>query len=555
MTSYVPVVKNGAGGAIIYIGLVDQANTKLLKANPTLATGDVKISIDGGALANLGTLPTVTPAAGRQVKVILSQAETNGDNLTVQFVDAAGAEWCDLLVNIQTAAKQFDDLPTLEQIWGASVGLMAGVSDSFGQAIAEIWARVGAYIDVAISSRSSLDAAGVRSAVGLGSANLDTQLGAIDAKTTNLPSDPADQSLIIAATNALGASIAALPTAAQNADAVWDEATSGHVTPGSTGKALTDAGGFGTPLTAQEVSDAVWAISPGMYASVSDSMGERMILIDAAISSRQAETMIAEFTTTTYGAQSITAPNGFTLEDDWATPALIVIYSATTGAKTSNIVTSYDGATRTFSMQAPWPVTLSGPVVARIYPYGLDPASDADLQSTVAAAIAAADIPGAVWGYSVSLVAGVSDSFGQTINEIRNGLSVQADPWSTALPGAYAAGTAGFILGTYLNATISSRMATFSYTAPDNAGILAAIAALPTAVANADALLGRNIAGGSNGGRTVKQAIYFLRNYWTINQITGLGTVYEIDDTTPSWTFQTASDAAASPIVSSNPTS
>ena len=31
------------------------------------------------------------------------------------------------------------------------------------------------------------------------------------------------------------------------------------------------------------------------------------------------------------------------------------------------------------------------------------------------------------------------------------------DPWSTALPGAYAAGTAGAILGTYLDARISSR--------------------------------------------------------------------------------------------------
>src|SRR5215831_18359702 len=37
-----------------------------------------------------------------------------------------------------------------------------------------------------------------------------------------------------------------------------------------------------------------------------------------------------------------------------------------------------------------------------------------------------------------------------------------ADPWATALPGAYGAGTAGNILGTNLNATVSSRMATFT---------------------------------------------------------------------------------------------
>ena len=57
---------------------------------------------------------------------------------------------------------------------------------------------------------STLDAAGVRTAVGLAAADLDTQLGDIDSKTTNLPSDPADQSLIIAATDAIASDIEAL---------------------------------------------------------------------------------------------------------------------------------------------------------------------------------------------------------------------------------------------------------------------------------------------------------------------------------------------------------
>ena len=55
--------------ATFFVGLVDQTNTKLLKANPTLAAGDVKISKDGGAFPNLTTLPTVTPAAGAAVQV------------------------------------------------------------------------------------------------------------------------------------------------------------------------------------------------------------------------------------------------------------------------------------------------------------------------------------------------------------------------------------------------------------------------------------------------------------------------------------------------------
>jgi hypothetical protein len=46
-------------------------------------------------------------------------------------------------------------------------------------------------------------------------------------------------------------------TDATVADAVWDEATSGHQTAGTTGKALTDAGGSGGD-SAAAIADAVW---------------------------------------------------------------------------------------------------------------------------------------------------------------------------------------------------------------------------------------------------------------------------------------------------------
>src|SRR5881397_217160 len=108
MPSYVTPKKNTQ--FIVYCSLVSQADTKLFQSNPTLAAGDVKVSTDGGAFANLGTLPTVTPASGRGVKVTLSAGEMNGDNVLVVFSDAAGAEWCDLSISIQTSANQIDDL-------------------------------------------------------------------------------------------------------------------------------------------------------------------------------------------------------------------------------------------------------------------------------------------------------------------------------------------------------------------------------------------------------------------------------------------------------------
>lgn len=108
MATYVPAKINTQ--YIFYAGLVSQADTRLIQTNPTIASGDFKVSIDGGALANLGTLPAVTPASSKMVKFTLSTSEMNGANITVVCTDAAGAEWCDAVFNIQTAARQIDDL-------------------------------------------------------------------------------------------------------------------------------------------------------------------------------------------------------------------------------------------------------------------------------------------------------------------------------------------------------------------------------------------------------------------------------------------------------------
>lgn len=108
MASYVTPKKNSP--YIFYVFLVSQANTKLFQVNPTLVAGDVMISIDDGAYNNLTTLPVVSPAGSETVKVALTAAEMNGDNIVVRFKDQAGAEWCDSGHNIQTTVNQIDDL-------------------------------------------------------------------------------------------------------------------------------------------------------------------------------------------------------------------------------------------------------------------------------------------------------------------------------------------------------------------------------------------------------------------------------------------------------------
>lgn len=119
----------------------------------------------------------------------------------------------------------------IQAIWDALTSALTTVG-SIGKLIVD-------NLNATISSRSTLDAAGVRSAVGLASANLDTQLTAIDdavdtevaavlaavdtevaaikARTDNLPTDPADQSLVEAAITGL---LTTQLTESYNADGV-----------------------------------------------------------------------------------------------------------------------------------------------------------------------------------------------------------------------------------------------------------------------------------------------------------------------------------------------
>jgi len=171
MPTFVPCKKNDANGYTFYVSLVSQANTKIFQANPTLAAGDVIRAIDDAAPANLGTLPVVDADFTKRVKVVLSQAETNGDNITIIFSDAAGAEWCDLTVNIQTVARQIDDLA-----WPTTTGRSITVeADGMAHADLKEWLGVAPLALTAQRVMSHLDAvtAGVIAAASFAANALD----------------------------------------------------------------------------------------------------------------------------------------------------------------------------------------------------------------------------------------------------------------------------------------------------------------------------------------------------------------------------------------------
>jgi hypothetical protein len=199
--SYVPPEKNIA--YVFYVSLISQANTKIAQANPTLAAGDVKVATDDAAPANLATLPAVDADFTKRVKVSLSTSEMNGDNVTVIFSDAAGSEWCDLTVNIQTVARQLDDLawPTTA---GRSIDVTAGGNVGID------WNNVetpGATVDLSDTSINLCDTV--------------TTTATATALTTN--NDKTGYAL-----------------SAAGVDAIWDEVITGHATADSFGKVFDD---------------------------------------------------------------------------------------------------------------------------------------------------------------------------------------------------------------------------------------------------------------------------------------------------------------------------
>jgi hypothetical protein len=74
------------------------------------------------------------------------------------------------------------------------------------------------------------------------------------------------------------------------------------------------------------------------------------------------------------------------------------------------------------------------------------------LNDAAAGAVSAADIADAVWDESL----GAHLSVGSTGDALNDAGGSAADPWDTALPGAYTSGKAGWILGTRLDAQVSS---------------------------------------------------------------------------------------------------
>jgi len=286
-----------------------------------------------------------------------------------------------------------------------------------------------------LAALNDLDAAGVRSAVGMASANLDTQLAALptdaDVQTAAGAAlaayDPPTKAELDAADDAVLAAVAALndfdpaadtvahvtlvdttttntdmvaaaPAASAVADAVWDEALAGHAGAGTAGAALSSA----SAPSAADVADAVWNETVADHSGVGS----------------------------TGAALAAAGGSG----DPWATAVPGAYGAGTAGNIVGNLndVSSSDVQT-----------AAAAALTAYDPPTRTEATADKDevLAALPAEAPSAATVADAVWDEATADHA-IAGSTGEAITAA----GVAGDPWTAALPGDYADGTAGAIL-------------------------------------------------------------------------------------------------------------
>lgn len=277
------------------IGTAGAGLTNINLPNQTMdITGNITGTLSGSVGSVTGAVGSVTGAVGSVTGAVGSvtagvTVTTNNDK-TGYALSAAGVQaiWDALtsgMVTVGSIGKKLADwvVGTIDTYTG-NTKQTGDVFPLASTEIADIKAKtdqlvftVANQVDAnALSGGSGLDAAGVRAAVGLALANLDTQLA-------DLPTNAELATSQAAADDATLAAIAALNnlSAAAAADAVLDEAMAGHVSAGTLGKAVADIlvdtaeiGVAGAGLTAADdaVISAIAALNnaPDLTTAVAD---------------------------------------------------------------------------------------------------------------------------------------------------------------------------------------------------------------------------------------------------------------------------------------------
>ena len=264
--------------------------------------------------------------------------------------------------------------------------------------------------------------------------------------------------------------IEAMPTAAENADAIWDEDATAHQTQGTFGQAI------GDPVAD---ADTIWGLA---NTNLDAAMSSRASA--AALSTAQTDiSAILVDTGTTLDGRIPTALVGGRMDSSVGAVAAGAITAAAiadgaidratlaadTGLQSIRSNTAQAGAAGTITLDASASAVDDFYNDTLIYLTGGTGAGQVRrIRDYVGATRVATIIP--VWTtnpdvtttFAILPLASVWDETladhldaGSTGNAL-NAAGAAGDPWSTALPGAYGAGTAGKIVGDNINAPIAT---------------------------------------------------------------------------------------------------
>lgn len=221
--------KNVAGQSLTFT-LVN----KTTGAAVTTGTVSPFVTVDAGTQSAGGG--TVAHEGSGQWSYLPTQAETNGNSVGFLFTHTDA-----IPVNLQVYPVAFDPTDAADLGLTALTGHVPQTGDAYarigaaGAGLTALGDARLANLDATVSSRlatagyTAPDNATITTIAGY----VDTEVAAIKAKTDLIPASPA--------------ATGDIPTAAAVADAVWDEALSGHVAAGSAGAVL---GYHATPLDA-----------------------------------------------------------------------------------------------------------------------------------------------------------------------------------------------------------------------------------------------------------------------------------------------------------------
>lgn len=240
------------------------------------------------------------------------------------------------------------------------------------------------------------------------------------------------------AADAIGASELAADAVAEIADQVWDEALAGHLAAGSTGEALNAAGAAGDPWTTQ-LPGAYGAGSAGKI--IGDNINAPIATVDTVVDAIKAKT-------DNLPADPADASDLAALIDALPTAAEVATSVWAAGTRT---LTSFGTLVQDIWDKATSALTVAGSIGKLLVD---------NINATISSRLATAgytapptvgQVADQVWDEALAghLAAG-------STGEALNAAGAAGDPWTTQLPGAYGAGSAGKIVGDNINAPIAT---------------------------------------------------------------------------------------------------